>query len=934
MASTLSGKATTEQAADMNENRLVLVRNNNDKWEDKTKETVEYRIASGSSQIEIRYKNKPEQWYPYRRERVRLLDAITRHDPAAVQLRVRGRVLRDVESIVEYPDFYIVTSQGRRNLYPASEVDVEQDMAVDPVCKTTLDYFRAVAELAGAKNDEDESVLARQFGYLERVPDSSVLAAYLNPEAVPESLGPVALLIYPFGTNVSQKAAVEKAFQSQVTLVQGPPGTGKTQTILNIIANAIRFGQTVAVVSNNNAATRNVANKLEGQGLGFLLASLGRRANKEAFIEAQDDYPDWVKQQNEKEIAATDLESRLKFLTASLEELIQANNDRATLVTKIAQTQAELELHHRIKGAAPSQDVRAMLDHRSARDWLKLLIECEETDLNARISLLRLLWEVLRYGYSGCKTRHKLLAEGPMVLRSLHYEKHLAELQNQLSEVERVLAENDFQVVQQQVQEVSWRLLRTVISERFQRKKERTRFTEQDLWRRYASVLEEYPVVLSTTHSIKTSLAPDCLYDLIIVDEASQVDVATGVLALSCARRAVIVGDENQLPNVLTPDVKQGALALWGKFGLNCAAWNYATNSLLASAAAKWPQAPNVLLKEHYRCHPKIAGFFNQKFYGNQLIVMTTDQGEPDAIQVVFTAPGNHARERINQRQAEVIKQEIQPDLIRRGMTDIGIIAPYRDQVAALKKTLEGRIEVDTVHGFQGREKQAIIMSTVDNEIGEFVDDPKLLNVAVSRAQRSFTVVMSVEQDSFDTNFGDLIRYIRHQQQLVRHSQVRSVFDFLYADYAQARKAFLDEHRRGSEWDSENLAEAVIQGVLRNSEFSRMSLACMRHAPLAWLIGEQAEMTARERQFVLHPWSHVDLLVYDTIGKMPLLGIEVDGWAFHRPGSLQSERDEIKNAVFQRAGLRLVRLSTTGSGEATKISDALRQAVGLSRAVH
>jgi len=226
-----------------------------------------------------------------------------------------------------------------------------------------------------------------------------------------------------------------------------------------------------------------------------------------------------------------------------------------------------------------------------------------------------------------------------------------------------------------------------------------------------------------------------------------------------------------------------------------------------------------------------------------------------------------------------------------------------RAQVTLLKEALGTGIEVAKVHGFQGREKQAIIMSTVDNEIGEFVDDPKMLNVAVSRAQRSFTVILSDNKNSFDTNFGDLVRYIRYQQQLVKHSQIRSVFDLLYTDYAQARKQFLDLNGRTSEWDSESLAEAVILSVLGEDEFSTISLSCLRHVPLRWLIGD-----------------------------LPVLGIEVDGWAFHRPGSLQSERDEIKNCVFQQADLRMLRLSTTGSGEEAVISKVLREVLDLKHA--
>ena len=188
---------------------------------------------------------------------------------------------------------------------------------------------------------------------------------------------------------------------------------------------------------------------------------------------------------------------------------------------------------------------------------------------------------------------------------------------------------------------------------------------------------------------------------------------------------------------------------------------------------------------------------------------------------------------------------------------------------------------------------------------------------------------MADKPDSFTSNFGDLVRYIRHHQQIVAHSQVRSVFDLLYASYDNARREVLRRRGRHSVWDSESLAEAVIRDVLKSPDFTRVSLGCIRHAPLAWLVGGLENLSVRERQYVNHPWSHVDLVIYDTIGKQPLVCVEVDGWAFHRPGSLQAVRDEIKNAVFGRAGLPLIRLSTTGSGEAEVISSAIRRSIGI-----
>ena len=79
-----------------------------------------------------------------------------------------------------------------------------------------------------------------------------------------------------------------------MSIIQGPPGTGKTQTILNIIANLLIAGKTVLVVSNNNSAVENVAEKLAKENLGFLVAQLGSLENRKNFIADQPEYPDMI----------------------------------------------------------------------------------------------------------------------------------------------------------------------------------------------------------------------------------------------------------------------------------------------------------------------------------------------------------------------------------------------------------------------------------------------------------------------------------------------------------------------------------------------------------------------------------------------------------------------------------------------------------------
>ena len=113
--------------------------------------------------------------------------------------------------------------------------------------------------------------------------------------------------------------------------------------------------------------------------------------------------------------------------------------------------------------------------------------------------------------------------------------------------------------------------------------------------------------------------------------------------------------------------------------------------------------------------------------------------------------------------------------------------------MAAIQTQLGKELEVATVHKFQGREKDAIILTSVDNVITDFVDDPRMLNVAVSRAVKSLTVVTSQDPQNDRTNYGDLARYIEYNNCAVIESAVYSVFDLLYQGYAEQRRAFSEK---------------------------------------------------------------------------------------------------------------------------------------------
>ena len=434
--------------------------------------------------------------------------------------------------------------------------------------------------------------------------------------------------------------------------------------------------------------------------------------------------------------------------------------------------------------------------------------------------------------------------------------------------------------------------------------------------------MAEYPVILSTTFSSRNSLNSDVVYDYLIMDEASQVDIATGALALSCARNVVIVGDTKQLPNVVTDDIKAKAKAIFDSFNVS-EGYQY-TNSFLQSILDVMPNVTQTLLREHYRCHPKIINFCNQKFYRGELIIMTTDKGEEDVLSVVKTVAGNHERNHYSQRQIDVIKNEIIPKHVS-NPEETGIIAPYKNQVEALSKEITD-IDAATVHKFQGKEKENIIISTVDDEISDFADDPYLINVAVSRAKKKLMLVVTGNEQSKERNITDLIDYIQYNNFEVAESKIYSIFDYLYKQYTEERIAYLKKHKKISEYDSENLMYSLIEEIIADNKYSSLDVVC--HFPLNMLIKNPKLLNEQECQYAMNPATHLDFLIYNRIGKKPVLAIEVDGYEYHKEDTVQASRDFLKNHIMELYEIPLLRFKTNGSGEREKIVEMLDKLAG------
>ena len=793
-------------------------------------------------------------------------------------------------------------------------------------------YLKEVAKKVGLTVTNEETnivfnILLGKYEKIKFVSEDTVLARYLNPTKQNKNCNVPETIIYPFGLNQSQKLSVERALSNSVSIIQGPPGTGKTQTILNIIANLVVKEKTVAVVSSNNSATHNVVEKLEKKDVSFLTAFLGNKNNKEKFIKSQTGtYPDmstWKIPLEEKR----KLEQEITLLSKELNEMLNSKNRIAKIEEEFLKL--DTERHYFDDYCSSQVDLQGVrLENFSSKKILSLWTEFEQrVERDKRLNYLQKILIVFRYNYTALKLFN---CSPETVIPYLQYRFYVAkrrELEKEKNALELKLERYDFDAKMNELTEKSLKFFLSDLESRYSWKDGRKSFKDDCFYRGAEEFVKEYPVVLSTTYSIKGNLLKnhnDYIYDYLIVDEASQVDLATGFLALSCARNIVIVGDLKQLPNVLKQNVKEECQTIWQKYSLDDM-YCFTKHSLLSSALEVWKNVPVTLLKEHYRCHPKIINFCNQKFYNGDLVIMTKDGGESDVLTLYKTVGGNHSRGHINQRQIDVIKEEILPKLNQEKNYSIGIISPYRDQVNTLQEQLGNKYEIDTVHKFQGREKDHIILTSVDDEITNFVDDPNMLNVAVSRAVHSISVVMSNDSYNDRTLYGDLMRYIEYNNFEVVQSKVYSIFDMLYKEYANQREEYLKKHKRVSNWDSENLLYSVIQEALSLEIFS--NIACTIHYPLNMLVKSYDQLTEDECIYARNQLTHVDFLLFYKMNKAPVLAIEVDGTNYHCKESEQWERDIKKNTIMKKCGIPLLRLRTDGSNEKNKIISELQKAL-------
>ena len=629
------------------------------KGKDRTDDIL--RVTQEAECTVVTYKNgKP---YPYALYNVEWLSNPDRIPTENYRMFVDGDVLSDVAEVLRFEKWVkIFHGSGGCRCCLFSKLSMQRMESSNGRSKDVLAYFRELAEGSVLRTNKDESLLAMKYRQLNIVSHRSILSSFLQAHS-PSSDMVSSDLMFPFGCNMSQKRAVHRAIQHPVSLVQGPPGTGKTQTILNLIGNMLLLKKRVAVVSNNNSAIANVLEKLKKYELDFVAAFLGSTQKKQAFIEGQTGAA--VRMPTLKANQESSVRKEILHLNQELDKAFEMKNKLATIIQQIDALRLELahfeRFHQETKGRdsnvrdltfQPKVSARKLMNawltyEREAKHHEKANLPSPSSstlssNASFNVGLLEKIRLLLRFGMAGRVFFQLSVEERIPLLQKAYYLRKLADIEKRRKTLEVSLTGFSFDECLERLTELSMQLLKHRLAEHYNNRTRRI-FDIEDIWKQPEEFLNEYPIILSTTFSIITSVKNGYLFDCVIVDEASQVDLLNGVLAMGCAEKLVIVGDPMQLPNVLTKQDEKRARQVALRYDVPEHA-RFERHNLLSAVRAAFPEIPETLLREHYRCHPKIIQFCNQKFYGGELLVMTCDQGESDVLKAYITVEGRHAR--------------------------------------------------------------------------------------------------------------------------------------------------------------------------------------------------------------------------------------------------------------------------------------------------
>ncbi len=579
------------------------------------------------------------------------------------------------------------------------------------------------------------------------------------------------LIIKNKSFNINQMRVLFSSLKYPITYVQGPPGTGKTQIIVNVVLSAFYNSKKILVCSSNNRPVDGIIEKLSfryrDQEIPFPYLRLGNNNEvAKATLQIKNFFENDLNGNPNEEIL-NKIKSKDDVRNKKLFELLEIQEKRIELVdwmkacNKLLKYTDEKEMNSltittvksRIKQLEEELNTLKVITN----DDIISLFSPLETD--ASLSSF-LYFKSLEYIQKLKKPRFKDLIE----ICSIEDD------DERVNNFNKYIRNND----------------------------------------NMKKLQEVFPIIFSTNISSEKLGRPDYTFDLVVMDEAGQCNVATALLLISKALSLLLVGDPNQLRPVIVLDKKVNE-ELLKRYNIS-QSYSYKENSIFDIMREHDNISKFVLLKYHYRCGKKIINYSNQRYYNNQLnLSYILDEGNLEFLDIKSRNVGQK-NESIDEAIA-IIKY-----LKRNNIKDAYIVTPFVNQKELINKLLESEgingVSCGTIHSVQGAENDTVILSSAislktSKMTFEWVkNNYELINVAITRAKKKLIIAADDEaicklSDKTDDLY-NLIQYAKENGKIVippnetvklevgksNDSQVENIFYKTITHFCSVYKSF------------------------------------------------------------------------------------------------------------------------------------------------
>lgn len=622
--------------------------------------------------------------------------------------------------------------------------------------------------------------------------------------------------ITPLSLSDSQLQVIKNIDNSKFVAVQGPPGTGKSQTIVNLVAHLVANEKTVLVASRMDKAVDVVADRLNDLGASHMALRAGRLNYQRQLSEELNNL---LSQSNQLD---DNIEDSLLVDTKDMKEhldLLKSMENKSENIIKLEKDWHDklLEVEEQEKILGKKEFINASLK-KGEIDTIAGIIKILENNMEkagfiakiANFTSLNQLKKLLKVKEFDVnlenlgKLKSELdFANMERILRQIETDiqktGNLHMLSEQIRTMKRKQKSLAINILKNKRREALKNLLRDENKRRrlkihskslvTNRKRLQTNILEEE---DFKPLLEAFPCWCVTTYAVSDSLPlKPGMFDVAIIDEASQCDIASCFPILFRAKKAVIVGDDKQLPHLsfLEKAKEQSFLSQYGIPDKYRLMWSFRTNSMFD--LADYYSMNSVMLDEHFRSLPPIINFSNHEFYNDRIRVMRKDNTDEKVLELIevldgkvdFDATRNLPEiETLVKRLHEIIVEDERknPD----NPVSVGIISPFRAQVEQLKVSVskvlsdymikKHQIEIGTAHTFQGDERDIMMISwtVANNSFTQslmFMQKSNLFNVAITRGRNK--VINFISRNPRELPEGHFRNYVSYMQEYQNRKQ-------------------------------------------------------------------------------------------------------------------------------------------------------------------